>query len=126
MHPYSVYIAEMDKAARSHLVRGLRARGFVTSAFDSGYPLVSMSDNWPDVFLIDIKLPGINGLEVCKWLKSHESSCDIPVLLLSPDPYLKVIAASSHADDYIDKPFNVSDVVTRIHECLVTEKEKIR
>jgi DNA-binding response OmpR family regulator len=125
MHSHSVYIAEMDKADRSYLVRGLRAHGFVTSAFESGYPLVSMSDNWPDVFLIDIKLPGINGLEVCKWLKSHESSCDIPVILLSPDPYLKVIAASSHADDYIDKPFNLSRIVTGIRECLVSDETKI-
>ena len=125
MHSNSVCIAGMDKADRSYLAHGLRAHGFITSVFDTGYPLVSMLDNWPDVFLIDIRLPGINGLEVCKWLKSHESSCDIPVILLSPDPYLKVIAASSHADDYIDKPFTLGNVVARIRECLLQEKTKI-
>ena len=122
MHTNSVYIAEKDKADRLYLDGGLRAHGFATRVFDSGYPLVTMMDNWPDIFLIDIELPGINGLEVCKWLKSRESSCYIPVILLSSDPYLKILAPSAHADDYIDKPFTVTEVIACIYERLVVEK----
>lgn len=118
----SVYIAENDKAVRENLADGLGLLGFDTRLFDSGYPIVSMMDNWPDIFVIDIQLPGINGLEVCKWLKSHESSRSIPVILLSPDPYLRILAASTHADDYIDKPFVVKELIAHIRACLVMEQ----
>jgi DNA-binding response OmpR family regulator len=97
-----IYIAEADKTLQLDLGSGLEKRGFDVRVFDSGYPIVSMMDNWPDLFLIDIELPGINGMEVCKWLKSHETSCNIPVIFLSGDPYLKTLAASAMADDYIE------------------------
>src|SRR3990170_7448468 len=95
-----IYIAEEDKVFQCRLRVALNQNGFDVRVFDSGYPLVSMMDEWPDVFLIEIELPGINGLEVCKWLKSHDSSRNIPVIFLSGDPYLKILAASAHADDY--------------------------
>ena len=122
MRTTSVYIAENDPAVRNSLASGLVKQGFDIHIFDSGYPIVSMMDNWPDIFLIDIQLPDINGLEVCKWLKSHEDSRHIPVILLSSDPYLKILAASTHADDYIEKPFDVRDVLAHIHQCLMFER----
>lgn len=113
-----IYIAEEDKVLQKSLFNVLQKHGFDVRVFDSGYPLVEMMDNWPDAFVIDIELPGINGLEVCKWLKSHESSRHIPVIFLSGDPYLKIIAASSHADDYIEKPVSCSKLIKRIKENL--------
>lgn len=116
-----IYIAEEDKELQKRLSTGLKNQGFDVSVFDSGYPIVEMMDNWPDVFLIDIELPGINGLEVCKWLKSHDSSRDIPVIFISAEPYLKVLASSAHADDYIEKPVSVAQVIAKINEFLATE-----
>lgn len=116
-----IYIAEEDKELQKRLSTGLKNQGFDVSVFDSGYPIVEMMDNWPDVFLIDIELPGINGLEVCKWLKSHDSSRDIPVIFISGEPYLKVLASSAHADDYIEKPVSVAQVIAKINEFLATE-----
>lgn len=124
MHRSSIYIAETDKSVQQYLGNGLRALGFDATVFDSGYPIVTMMDNWPDIFLIDIQLSDVNGLEVCKWLKSHESSWAIPVILLSADPYLKLLAASAHADDYIERPFILKDVVTHIRECLFAESDR--
>jgi DNA-binding response OmpR family regulator len=122
MRSISVYIAEHDTALRTSLASALTRHGFDIHFFDSGYPIVSMMDNWPDVFLIEIQLPGINGLEVCKWLKSHENSCHIPVILLSSDPYLKILAASTHADDYIETPVDARHLLDHIHECLMTQR----
>ena len=119
MHQNRIYIAEEDKAFQRRLSRALKESGFDVSVFDSGYPIVEMMDNWPDVFLIDIELPDINGLEVCKWLKTHESSQNIPVIFISGDPYLKVLAASAHADDYIEKPVNLETVIDKIKDCLL-------
>lgn len=118
MHNSRIYIAEVNKDLQHGLANALRRTGFDVHVFDSGYPIVSMMDNWPDVFLIDIELPGINGLEVCKWLKSHESSRHIPVIFLSGDPYLKILAASAHADDYIEMPVSFEKMIERIKDCL--------
>jgi two-component system phosphate regulon response regulator PhoB len=122
MYRNRIYIAEEDKTVQRRLSRALRMNGFDVRVFDSGYPIVSMMDNWPDIFLIDIELPDINGLEVCKWLKAHEDSQHIPVIFISGDPYLKKLAASAHADDYIEKPFDSSTVILKIKECLQVEK----
>ena len=122
MHQGRIYIAEEDQEFQRRLSRVLTQNGFDVSVFNSGYPLVTMMDNWPDVFLIDIELPGINGLEVCKWLKSHESSREIPVIFLSGDPYLKVLAASAQADDYIEKPVAYRHLINTILQYLPAEK----
>lgn len=113
-----IYIAVDDKALQKALLTVLQNNGFDVQLFDSGYPLVEMMDNWPDAFVIDIELPGINGLEVCRWLKSHESSRHIPVIFLSGDPYLKILAASSHADDYLEKPVSKRKLLGSIKENL--------
>ena len=113
-----VYIAEADKMLQRDLTRALEANRFDVVTFDRGYPIAALMDNWPDVFLIDIELPDINGIEICSWLKSNESSRSIPVILISREAYLTVLAASSAADDVLEKPFGVSDLVTSINGCL--------
>lgn len=113
-----VYIVEEDKSLQNALKSTLKRNGFDVQVFDSGYPIVSMMDNWPDLFLIDIELPDINGLEICKWLKSHDSSRNIPVIFLSGDSYLKILAASAHADEYIEKPVTRNELIGKIHDVL--------
>lgn len=113
-----IYIAEEDKSLQETLKRTLKRNGFDVQVFDSGYPIVSMMEDWPDIFLIDIELPDINGLEICKWLKSHEDSRDIPVIFISSDSYLKVLAASAHADDYIEKPVTAQELIGKINDVL--------
>jgi DNA-binding response OmpR family regulator len=117
-----VYIAEADQALQKRLSGALKKNGFDVRVFDSGYPIVEMMDNWPDVFLIDIELPDINGLEICKWLKSHEPSSHIPVIFISGEPYLKILASSAHPDDYIEKPVSIPQVIHKIREFLPLEK----
>ena len=109
-----IYIAEGDKALQLELFSALKKRGFDVRIFDTGYPIVAMMDNWPDIFLIDIELPDINGMEVCKWLKTHDSSCNIPVIFLSGEPYLKTLAASAMADDYIERSVDVDKLLHKI------------
>ena len=118
MNNRRIYIAEGDKALQVDLCTELKKRGFDVRIFDSGYPIVAMMDNWPDIFLIDIELPDINGMEVCKWLKTHDSSCNIPVIFLSGDPYLKTLAASAMADDYIERSVDLDKILDKIMDYL--------
>lgn len=118
MQSLTVYIAEADKVLQRDLANALEAKGHHVETFDRGYPIASLMDNWPDIFLIDIELPDINGIEVCSWLKSHEDSKSIPVILISRESYLTLLATSSQADGFLETPFGVDDLTSRINGCL--------
>lgn len=118
VQPLKVYIAAAEKALAQELADLLVSSGYGVRLFDHGYDLVALLDDWPDVFLIDIRLPDINGLEVCSWLKSHESSSHIPVILMSQDSYLKLLTPSSHADDFMDTRYAAAEVIDKINDCL--------
>jgi two-component system NtrC family sensor kinase len=70
----------------------------------------------PDLILLDINMPEMDGYEVCTQIKAHEQTCDIPVLFLSAwtDVFDKVRAFSVGGVDYITKPFQIEEVVARI------------
>lgn len=118
MQPIKVYIAEADPALGKKLEAILESNAIEVALFERGYDVAALSDNWPDVFLIDIQLPDINGLEVCSWLKSHEDSCHIPVILMTDESYLKIFAATAHADDCVEIRKAASQIVRKITDCL--------
>lgn len=74
----------------------------------------------PDLILLDIVMPKMNGYEVCKRLKTHEKTCDIPVIFLSvlKEPLDKIKAFEAGGVDYISKPFQVEEVLARIDKQL--------
>jgi DNA-binding response OmpR family regulator len=113
-----IYIVEDDEDLQHLLQYSLARAGYQVTIFPTGYPIVAMTDRWPDLFIVDIELPGINGLEVCKWLKSHEESKAIPVIFLSAAPYLKALAEAANGDDYLEKPFELPTLIEKINDCL--------
>lgn len=117
-----IYIAGEDQGFHKGLKTALKKRGFEVTVVESGYPIAEMMDNWPDIFIIDIELPGINGIEICKWLKSHDDSKGIPVILVAGEPYLKILAATAQPDDYLEKPFTYSELLGKIKQMLLAEK----
>lgn len=117
-----IYIAGEDEYFHNGLRTALGKHGFEVTVVDSGYPIAEMMDNWPDIFVIDIELPGINGIEICKWLKSHDDSKGIPVILVAGEPYLKILAATARPDDYLEKPFTYSEILGKIRQVLLPEK----
>ena len=66
----------------------------------------------PDLILLDIKMPDMDGYEVCRTLKRYKSTCDIPVLFISALDQIqdKVTAFSAGGVDYITKPFQIEEV----------------
>lgn len=74
----------------------------------------------PDLILLDIKMPDIDGYEVCQQLKAHEKTCDIPVIFISglEDVLDKVKGFKMGAVDYIVKPFATEEVLARVENQL--------
>jgi len=95
----------------------LKTKGYkVTVATSGKLALKSVQDNPPDLILLDINMPEIDGYEVCKRLKADEALKDIPVIFITgiTDTDDMVKAFSMGAVDYIAKPFQVEEVYARV------------
>jgi DNA-binding response OmpR family regulator len=114
-----VLLIEDDPAIVAGLELNLALEGYeVLTAVDgeSGYQLAV--DKAPDLVLLDIMLPGVNGLEVLRRLR--EVDADVPVLILTArgDEADKVLGLTLGADDYISKPFSLGELRARINASL--------
>lgn len=100
------------------LQRSLTAHGFdVLTASTGEEALESIAHFRPDLMLLDLGLPGISGLEVCKKVRS-QSNLPIIVLSVKDTERDKVLALDLGADDYVSKPFGMNEVLARIRVAL--------
>lgn len=105
-------------------------KGYSISTSSSGaHALQSVNRNQPDLILLDIQMPGMDGFEVCKILKSDAATKDIPVIFLSAMTEIEKVVSGFElgAVDYITKPFNINELLARIatHIELKFAREKL-
>lgn len=88
----------------------------VLTAIDGKTALDSIQDRLPDLILLDVVMPGIDGFETCKLLKQNLRACDIPIIFMTAisDTDSKVNGLSLGAVDYITKPFQAEELLARI------------
>ena len=116
-----IYCVEDDDNIRQLVIytletTGLKARGFADgSAF-----MEALAFDTPELILLDIMLPGDDGLELLKKLKSSAKTKSIPVIMVTAkgSEYDKVVGLDSGADDYVTKPFGMMELVSRIKAVL--------
>lgn len=116
-----IYCVEDDDNIRELVIytletTGLKARGFAEgSAF-----MEALAFDTPELILLDIMLPGDDGLELLKKLKSSVKTKNIPVIMVTAkgSEYDKVVGLDSGADDYVTKPFGMMELVSRIKAVL--------
>ena len=92
----------------------------VEEAEDGETALARVAESPPDLILLDVMMPGIDGFEVCRRLKSDEATAHIPIMLLTArgDVPSKVRGLEHGADDYVTKPFHPDEVLARIRSLL--------
>lgn len=111
----SVLVIEDEAAVISLIKRGLMEQGAIVSvALDGQTGLQMAIDHNFDIILLDIMLPGVNGLEVCKQLRRN--SVDTPILILTALGSTEniVTGLDTGADDYLVKPFKLSELYARM------------
>ena len=116
----TLLIVEDDAALRDVLARSLRAEGFAASAVATRAASCS-SGRWPsapDALVIDIGLPDADGRDVCQALRAQ--GMNAPVLFLTARDALtdRLSGFSAGGDDYVTKPFDIEEVVARLHALL--------
>lgn len=99
----------------------LRAQGFDVIEASEGPTAIELAKTErPDLILLDVMMPGMDGYEACRLLKSNDSTCDIPILMLSAKSQAaeKTAGLEAGALDYICKPFTPKELVAQVREFL--------
>lgn len=100
----------------------LEARNYdVVTAFDGAEGLVKVKTEKPDVALLDIMMPGMDGYTVCNKLKSNKDTKSLPIIMLTAKGENEAVlkAHKSGADDYIVKPFSLPTLVSKLNKLLI-------
>jgi DNA-binding response OmpR family regulator len=113
-----VLIAEDDPAILDAMKMILEDEGYEVQTTVDGAVIENMSSDLPDVLLLDIWLSGTNGQELCKRLKAQELTRNIPVIMVSANRDGKKIALEAGADDFIAKPFEVEELLSKVEQFL--------
>ena len=113
-----VLIVDDDERITSFLNRILTQEGFATSVAHGGYEgLAAALEHHPDLVLLDLALPGVDGMEVCRRLREGGDEA-ILVLTARDGVENRVEALNSGADDYLCKPFDTAELIARIRALL--------
>jgi two-component system response regulator MprA len=115
VHNTAVLVVDDDGPIRRMLERTLSAEGFeVTGAGNGGEALAAMERSIPDLVILDVAMPGLDGLAVCRRLRAK--GLGLPILLLTARDAVadRVLGLDSGADDYLVKPFAPEELLARI------------
>ena len=116
-----IYCVEDDAGIRELVVYTLRNTGFEADGFEDGAALTAaLKKCRPQLILLDIMLPGEDGITILRRLRAAPDTAKIPVILLTAKntEYDKVVGLDTGADDYIPKPFGMMELIARIRAVL--------
>ena len=116
--PYRVLVVEDDITLRETVAYSLGKEGYEVLSAEDGYAaLETARREQPDLLLLDVMLPGLDGFEVCRILRKETS---VPILMLTArsDEVDRVVGLEMGADDYLTKPFSMRELMARVKALL--------
>ncbi|MFF6949539.1 response regulator transcription factor [Streptomyces iakyrus] len=117
--PQTVLLAEDDRAIRNALERALTLEGYQVMAVADGVEALAQAHrNRPDVLVLDVMMPGIDGLQVCRVLRAEGDRTPVLMLTALVETADRIAGLDAGADDYVVKPFDVEEVFARLRALL--------
>ncbi len=116
-----IFCVEDDNAIRELMIYTLTSAGFAASGFGSADELyAALKQEQPQLIMLDIMLPGEDGIAILKNLRGRAATANIPVIMATAKgaEYDKVIGLDLGADDYLTKPFGMMEMVSRVRAVL--------
>lgn len=128
-----IFCVEDDAGIRDLMIYTLNASGFRAVGFENAREFyAALADDTPELIMLDIMLPGEDGISILKRLKADARTADIPVIMATAkgNEYDKVIGLDLGADDYLAKPFGMMEMASRVRAVLrrsgrAAEKQKL-
>lgn len=123
-----IAIVDDDSVLLNFLKELFEAKGLQISAFeDPVAALTAIKEKKPDAVLVDVLMPGMNGFDFCRELRSDRAFVRTPIFLMSAKRSIGELSKSmmAGADDYIIKPFQTDDIYTQIQQTYVKKNNPI-
>lgn len=115
----TLLLAEDDSSIAVPLTRALGAEGYdVIRATDGGRVMSAIEDYSPNLVVLDVGLPGIDGLEICRRLRADGNTVPVLMLTARTEEADLVVGLDAGADDYVGKPFRMSELLARVRALL--------
>lgn len=119
--PKKILVVDDEKDIVDLITFNLEKEGFAAiKAYDGEKALELVKAKKPDLVILDLMLPGIRGLEVCKFIRKNRETETLPIIMLTAkgDQVDKILGLEMGADDYVTKPFNVGELIARVRAVL--------
>ncbi len=121
MSQKKILVADDEKDIVELIAYNLEQEGFsVLKAFDGQKAWRMINADKPDLVILDLMMPEISGMEVCRMVRRQNATVALPIIMLTAksDPVDKILGLEVGADDYITKPFHVRELIARIRAVL--------
>jgi two-component system, OmpR family, alkaline phosphatase synthesis response regulator PhoP len=122
-----ILVADDEKDIVELVAYNLEREGFtVLRASDGRKALESIKHDKPDLVILDLMMPEVSGMEVCRMIRGVPETAGLPIIMLTAksDPIDKILGLEIGADDYITKPFHVRELIARVRAVLRRSEQR--
>jgi phosphate regulon transcriptional regulator PhoB len=122
-----ILVADDEKDIVELIAYNLEQEGFtVSKAFDGRKAWEMVQADKPDLVILDLMMPAMPGMEVCRMIRRQAETAAIPIIMLTAksDPVDKILGLEIGADDYITKPFHIRELIARVRAVLRRSERK--
>jgi DNA-binding response OmpR family regulator len=120
-----ILVADDDPGIQDIFRLILEREGFEVQMIPNGNQILKNQFHLPDIFILDKQLSGVDGLDICRFLKKQKRTAHLPVIMVSANPNIGVLASEAGADDYVEKPFEVKYLLKKIQTHIMSENAPV-
>ncbi|MFO7568928.1 MAG: response regulator [Smithellaceae bacterium] len=118
---YKILVVDDEQDIAELVSYNLSREGFAAvKAYDGEAALLKVKLEKPDLLILDLMLPGMSGLDICKAIRANPETARLPIIMLTAksDEFDKILGLEIGADDYMTKPFSVKELTARVRSIL--------
>jgi len=117
-----ILITDDDEGVQDIFKLIFERAGYDVTIYGEALSILQNKYTCPDLFLLDRQLSGQDGLQICRFLKNQKTTKNIPVIIVSASPGIEQLAKEAGADDFIEKPFQINELLTVVEKWIVPKK----